>query len=89
MVVAYAFQHVLERTIDLDVIARAKKLGVVIAQLQRESNILDALIHPSTPLEHIAARKDEIEELFTQLDELEQDANKVTYATMQVWGNIV
>ena len=44
-------QHVLERTLELDVVAKAKKLGVVIEQLQSETSILDALIHPSTPQE--------------------------------------
>ena len=82
-------QRVLESTVELDAVAKAKKLGVVIEQQQSETSILDALIHPSTPPEHIAARKDEIEELDTQLDELEKDAKKVTDSTTQVWGSIV
>ena len=49
--VAYACQHVLESTMELDAIARVKKLGVVIEKLQSETIILDALIHPSTPRE--------------------------------------
>ena len=52
-------------------VAKAKKLGAVIEQLQSETNILDSLIHPSTPPKYIATRKDKIEELATQLDELE------------------
>ena len=46
-----SFQHVLENTTELDAVAKAKKLGVVIEQLQSETSILDALIHPSTPQE--------------------------------------
>ena len=66
-----SFQHVLENTTELDAVAKAKKLGVVIEQVQSETSILDALIHPSTPQEQIVTRKDEIEELDTQLNELE------------------
>ena len=46
-----SFQHVLENTTELDVVAKAKKLGVVIEQLQSKTSILDDLIHPSTPQE--------------------------------------
>ena len=42
------------------------------------------MIHPSTPLEQIAARKDEIEELATQLNELEKESKKFIDATAQV-----
>ena len=87
--VADSFQHVLESTTELDAVARVRNLGDVIEKLQRESNILDALIHPSTPPEKIATRKDDIEQLATQLDELEQDSKKVTDPTTQVWGSIV
>ena len=70
-------------------VAKLKKLGAVIEQLQSETHLLDALISPSTPLEQIATRKDEIEELATHHNELQQHAKKVTDSTTQVWGNIV
>ena len=50
-VIADACQHVLESTTKLDAVAKEKKLGAFIEQLQSETNILDALIHPSTPPE--------------------------------------
>ena len=55
----------------MDAVAQAKKLGVVIEKLQSETSILDTLIHPSTPPEQIVVWKAEIEELETQVVELE------------------
>ena len=46
-------------------------------------------MHPTTPLEKIAARKREIEYLATQLDEMEQEAKKVMDVTTLFWGSIV
>ena len=58
--VADSCQHVLESTIDLDAVAKAKRLGAIIEQLQSETSLLDPLIHLSTPQENIATMKDEI-----------------------------
>ena len=54
---------------------------VLIAQLQRDNNILEALVHPATPPEKLAERKSVIEELAMQLDEMEQEVKKVRDAT--------
>ena len=78
-----ACQHVLERTTELDAVARVNKLGAAIVQLQSETIILEALIHPSMPPEQITARKGEIEKLETQLDDLEKDTQKVIDVTTQ------
>ena len=88
-IVADSCQHVLESTIEMDTVSRAKKLGAIIEQLQSETNILDALRHSSTPPEHIAIKKDEIEELSTHIYELHQDTKKFTYKNTQFWGSIV
>ena len=58
-------------------------------RLESETNILEALIHPSMPPEQISLRKGEIEEMETRLDELEQDSEKVIDATTQFLGSIV
>ena len=60
---------------------KAQQLGAIISQLQQDNNILEALVHPATPPEKIAEQKSAIEYLETQLDEMEQEENKVTNAT--------
>ena len=53
--VAEAYQHVMESIIELDAVAKVKKLGAVIEQIPSKTSILDALIHPSIPPEQIFA----------------------------------
>ena len=62
---------------------------MMIGQLECDNNILNALVHPDTPSEQIAERKRTIDNLATQLEEMEQEAKKLTNATMQFWGSVV
>ena len=82
-------KHVLESTTKPDAVAREKWLGDVIVQSKSVNNILEALIHRSTPPKKIIARKGEIKESAKQLDKLEQDEKKVVDSTTQFCGNVV
>ena len=66
-------------------VVRAQCLGAVISKLQSENSILEALVHPTMPPEKIAAQKSEIEDLATQINEMEQEVKKVTATTTQFW----
>ena len=68
---------------------KAWRLGAIIAQLQRDNSILETLVHPATPLEKIAEQKSAIAYLETQLDEMEQEAKKMTDATTYFWESVV
>ena len=57
--------------------------------MKSENSVLEALVHATTPPEQIVVQKSAIEDLETQLKELEQEAKKVVDATTQFWGNIV
>ena len=88
-VVSDACQHVFESTEELDVLGKAMWLGVVIAQLKRDNVDLQALVHPDTPPEQVVKRKIVMEYLAKQLEEMDQEAKKVTETTTQFWGSIV
>ena len=78
-----------EATKDEDIESKVQRLGMVIAQLEHDNNILNALIHLDTPPEQVADRKSTMEDMATHLEEIEQEAKKVTEATTQFWGSVV
>ena len=84
-----ACQYIREITAELDAVVKEKQLGEVIAQLQLDKNILNALIYPDTPPEKIAKCKSSIEEIATQFEEMEQEAKNITEAMTQFWGSVV
>ena len=88
-VVSDPYQHVVESMTQLDVVSKEAWLGAVIAQLQNDNANLQELINPYTPPEQVAERKSTMEDLATQLDEMEQEAKNVTGATTQFWGRVV
>ena len=49
--------------------------------MQLDNVYLNALIHPDTPPKQVAERKITMEDLATQLEEMEQEAKKVTDVT--------
>ena len=70
-----------ENTTKLDVVAKAKLLGEIIVQLQKDKNILNSLVYLDIPIEQIVERNTTIEEVVAQLEELEQEAKKFIEAT--------
>ena len=52
---------------------KVKRLGAVIAQLQHDNANLKDLVHPDTPSEKFIERKSAIQDLVTQLEEMEQE----------------
>ena len=60
-----AYRHIYERTMAITAVAKAKRLGEVISQLQLTNNLLNSLVYPDMPPEQIAKRKNTIEELAT------------------------
>ena len=63
---------------ELDAVEREKWLGAVIAQLHSDNANLQALVHPDTSLEQVSERKSTIQDVVTQLEEMGQEAKKVT-----------
>ena len=88
-VVSDACQHIFESMKELDEVAKAKWLGSVILQFQQDNAYLTALLHPDTPHEQVTERKSNMEDLATQLGEMEHKAKKVTEATTQFLGSVV
>ena len=66
-----ACKHVSENTMKLNVVTKEKRLREIIVQLQKDNNILNYLFYPDTPPEQISERNTTIEEVETQLEELE------------------
>ena len=75
-----ACQHIHERTIELDAVAKEKQLGKVIMQLQQDNIILNSLVYPDTPPEQVEERKGAIKNIVVQFKEMEQDAKMITQA---------
>ena len=69
--------------VEMDAVERAQQLGAIITQLQCDNLDLQALVHPDTPLEQVAEWKRAMEDLVTQLEEIEKEAKKVTKETTQ------
>ena len=74
---------------ELDVVEKEKWLGEVIAQLQHEKIILNALVYPEKPPEQVVEWKGAIEEIVVQFEEMEQDAKNITEVTMQFWCSVL
>ena len=61
----------LEAVADEDAKSKVQRLGMVIAQLEHDNNILNALIHLDTPPEQVADRKSAMEDVATKLEEMD------------------
>ena len=70
-------------------VEKVDHLGVVIAQLQRDNADLQDLIHPETPPKKVVEMKSVIEDLTTDLEDMEQEVKQVTDATIKFWGSVV
>ena len=44
-----SFQYIHENLTDLDAVAKAKRLGEVIAKILLDNNLLNAMVYPDTP----------------------------------------
>ena len=73
----------------MDTEEKVEQLGAVTEQLKRDKDNLHALMDPGTPLEEAAERETTMEDFATQLEEMEQEAKRVTDATTQFWGSVV
>ena len=51
--------------------------------MQRDNADLNALIHPDTPPEQVVEGKSAIEDVVTQLEDMDQEEKKVTDAMTQ------
>ena len=84
-----AFQYIHESTMELDAVAKAKWHREVIAQLQLDNNLLNAMVYADTPPEQVTEQKSVIEEIATYFEETKQDAKNIMEATTQFWGSVI
>ena len=88
-VISQVYERVPEVATDEDTEAKVQRLGMIIAQLEHNNNILNALVHLETLPRKIPKRKSAIEDVVTHLEEMKQEVKKVIDATMQFWGSVV
>ena len=69
--ISEACQHIFQNTVDLTPVEKAKRLGKNIVQLQDNNLMLQALVQPRPPPEHVAERKVSIEYIVTKFEGME------------------
>ena len=50
---------------------------------------MNAMVYPDTPPDKITKKKNSIEEVVAEVEEMEQEAKNITKEMMQFWGSII
>ena len=80
-VISEVCQQVPGHVANEDAKEKVQYLRRIIAQLECDNNILNALVHLDTPPEQVVERKSAIHVVVTQLEEMDPEAKKVTEVT--------
>ena len=88
-VVSDTYQEVLVMEEDLDVLAKAQKLGQIVPGFKKDIVYLEVLLNPSMLPKVVDACKSTMKDSTMHLEDREKEVKEIIDAATQFWGSVV